>query len=135
MRKDNKAHKHTSTDDSLRKELHDLWDSCDDEMERLELKHFVGSDNMPDIRALNGSGDSIGVDEVLIIGGYMALNKVHQLVHQSETSSMTDKVEDLFDGKVSVREIISADMPDEVVEVLEDLVDIVKKNRKRGGKK
>lgn len=120
--------------DDYKQLIHDTWSDCDDEMDRCELKGFVTPDNQPDLVKLN-SDDRIGVSEVLLIGGYLALNKLHGMSHRSQLQEIEEQLEKVFDGKVKVQAIIPENMPPEIREVVEGLIKVVQESRKkRGGK-
>ena len=124
--------KTTDPDKKLRQELHDLWDSCDDEMEKKELKHFIDDENQPKMHLLEEDNDSIGVEEVILIGAYMTLNHIHQLVHERYAADVAKKVDGVLKGEIEFRTITPANMPPELVDLLDGLVT---KSRKANAKK
>lgn len=133
MRKETKAIKGTERDE-FKHTVHHLWDSADDEMEAKELKQFVNEDNTPNLRRLNESDDSIGVEECIIIGTYLVLNHLHTELHRTEVETIEIDVKAMLAGEKSLREIVPASMPKELVDLLERLVGDDGKKGKRGKK-
>lgn len=113
--------------------LLDMWGACNDEMDKHELKSYVNSDNSPNMKRLNDS-DEIGVDEVLLIGGYLALNRLHHIAHKRTHKELERQIEGMLGGDVTVRAVVSEDMPEELKELIENLVETVKKRKKKGDK-
>jgi hypothetical protein len=64
---------------------------------------------------------------------------VEKLDLHDEDNQLKDidkKIEDLFDGKVTLKAIAPKDLPPEIREILEGIVETIQENRKkRGGKK
>lgn len=119
-------------DKELRKRIHALLNSADDEMDRVELKGFITEDNMPRLEELNDS-ETVTVADVLLIGGYLALEKVHNIMHELDAERVSKQVDDMFAGKVEIEAILPDDMPKEVADLLKSIVDITKKSRKQRG--
>ncbi len=124
--------KKTTKKDDFKKLVHSLWDSVDDEVERLELKAFIDDDNMPRMKELN-EDDNIGVEEVIILGGYLVLNKLHNELHKDDRDMIEKNLAKVFEGEVGFREVMPDDMPEEVIEALSKMVDSIKSKKK--GKK
>ena len=136
-----KTSTHTHDNDHLEqfaKNFHEFWDVTDDEIDKRELRHFVDDENQPKLRELNDS--DVSVEDVLVIGAFIALEKLHNDFHETEAVDIKQKIEDMFNGKVELRQIAPKDMPEEVLDALEGIVnlgrDLKKKtNRKPRGKK
>lgn len=141
MKKTNSNSHHILDDEGLKQfaeNFHEFWDSSDDEIDRRELRHFIDDENQPKIRELNDS--DVSVEDVLVIGSYLALNKLHNDFHQSEADNIKGKIEAMFNGKVELRQIAPGNMPEEVLQALEQIVELgrdmkKKTNRKPRGKK
>lgn len=127
MRKE--STKNTEVNDKIAKLVHEMWESCDDSMESHELKHFVDENNAPDIKALN-ENDGIGVEEVLTIGSYLALSKLHHELHVAEGENIARQLKRVLRGDAEVEVIMPDDMPKEIQDIVKDIVNVIKKNRK-----
>ena len=132
VKKEIKSTSESNKRTAFEKTVHDMWDSLDDEMEKRELKVFIDDENQPKLKMLN-EDDNIGVTEVLLVGSYLVLSHLHHELHEAELKEVTKNVDDMFKGKVSLREIAPENMPEELLELLEKLIDIPTK--KPRGKK
>ena len=102
----------------VEKVIDNLWKAGRDEMERRELTGYLYPDNSPRIAELN-EDDRVGVEDVLVIGSFMAMNRVYAELHDDEPA-------------VSI--ITPEDMPAELKELMDEVIKVVKKHQKKGKK-
>lgn len=112
--------------------IHGMFNHVDDEMDRMELKKFVRDDNLPRFSMLN-EDDNIGVEQVLVIGGYLAMNKLHNELHNITNAGLEDKLQAVFNGEIELEAIAPENMPDEILEALGGMIDVIRDIKK--GKK
>jgi nitrogen-specific signal transduction histidine kinase len=135
--------------------IHEDLESSSDYLERNELKDYVEPKGL-NIAAIEKDEDNLTVRDVLEIGIHWARHATHRNWHEAmdaiaekhgvekldlhdEDNQLKDidkKIEDLFDGKVTLKAIAPKDLPPEIREILEGIVETIQENRKkRGGKK
>lgn len=110
-------------DKNLRKLIHSMVNDAEDYVEKHELDSFLDKrTNDPDVSRMEADPD-LEVGDVLMIGGFLALSKLHHEMHKQDA-------EDVVEGNVDIRVVMPDDVPPEVMEALDQFVKKMKKGKK-----
>lgn len=104
-----------------------MWRDTKEEVDRLELESYLDQENRPNMKALNESQD-IGVAEVLVLGGYMVLNKLRDELQPDK--SLQDELNELFDGRVQIAST-DKELPKEAKDIINALAEVLKKRQEK----
>lgn len=74
--------KHTKAFHELNDFIHDQFGKVDDEVEKRELAHYIGTENDPDFDKLDENADNLTIEEVMLLGSYLAVARIHHELHE-----------------------------------------------------
>lgn len=130
----------------INKGIHRDYEQLADAIETWELDSYLDEDGFPDIKKIDRS--DISVQKVIGISMFSAFQHVHKQWHEvvddaaeelglkdehehGRKTKLEQELENLFDGKVKIINGTGKDMPPEVKELLDGIIDTITKKRKK----